>query len=104
MRGEQVCGLMRLAALGAVAVAASAQPNTSCWSDGGKVAPCGPGNEQCGPPLDPKSRPRFHIMDSTCGENDPNFPFFDEVHGVYRALLSSTAASRSEVLLLPQRH
>ena len=88
-----MCGLMRLATLGAVAVAASAQPNTSCWSDGGKVAPCGPGNDQCGPPPDPNLRPRFHIMDWTCGENDPNFPFFDEIHGVYRTLLLLPASA-----------
>jgi len=25
----------------------------------------------------------YHVKDLSCGENDPNFPFFDPVHGVY---------------------
>ena len=78
---------MRLGALLSTAAVVFAQPNTTCWSDGGAIAPCGPGNEKCGPPQDPNLRPRFHIKDSTCGENDPNFPFFDEIHGIYRALV-----------------
>lgn len=89
---------MRLAALAGAAVAAvSAQPNTSCWSSGGKVAPCGPGNEKCTSPQDPNGRPRFHIKDLTCGENDPNFPFFDEVHGIYRAMRCDAARASSTV-------
>eukprot|EP01046_Picozoa_sp_COSAG06_P080763 COSAG06_NODE_28004_length_582_cov_1.165631_2_plen_89_part_01 len=89
--------MVRLAALaGAAAAAVSAQPNTSCWSSGGKVAPCGPGNELCTLPQHPNGRPRFHIKDLTCGENDPNFPFFDEVHGVYRAMKCYTARPQRE--------
>lgn len=45
-------------------------------------APCGPGNEQCGPLFDVSS-PQFHVRDSSCAENDPNFPFYDPLHGMY---------------------
>ena len=31
-------------------------------------------------------RPKFHIKDLTCDENDPNFPFYDEVHGMYHLM------------------
>ena len=58
---------------------------TQCWKDG-VTAPCGPGNDQCGPPQDPSGRPLYHIKDLTCDENDPNFPFYDEVHGVYHLM------------------
>ena len=44
------------------------------------------GNDQCGPPQDPNLRPKFHIKDLTCDENDPNFPFYDEVHGMYHLM------------------
>jgi sucrose-6-phosphate hydrolase SacC (GH32 family) len=27
--------------------------------------------------------PQFHVKDASCGENDPNGPSFDPVHGVY---------------------
>ena len=54
---------------------------TQCWKDG-VTAPCGPGNDQCGPPQDPNRRPKFHIKDLTCDENDPNAPFYDVRHGV----------------------
>ena len=27
--------------------------------------------------------PRFHVMDRSCDENDPNAPFYDAVHGVF---------------------
>lgn len=50
------------------------------------MSPCGPGNDQCGPPKDPKTMPAFHVKDLTCDENDPNFPFFDEVHGMYHLM------------------
>jgi hypothetical protein len=39
-----------------------------------------------GPPQDPNSRPKFHVKDLTCDENDPNFPFYDEVHGMYHLM------------------
>lgn len=41
-----------------------------------------PGSESCGKPGF-KTAPRFHLMEQTgCGENDPNGPVFDPVHGV----------------------
>ena len=58
---------------------------TQCFKDG-VYAPCGPGNDQCTPPKDPSTRPVFHIMDKTCDENDPNFPFYDPVHGMYHLM------------------
>ena len=43
--------------------------------------PCGPGNEVCGKPF--KDAPQYHLMNQHgCGENDPNGPVFDPVHGV----------------------
>jgi sucrose-6-phosphate hydrolase SacC (GH32 family) len=43
--------------------------------------PCYPGNEFCGKPFE--NAPKFHLMDQHgCGENDPNGPVFDPVHGV----------------------
>jgi sucrose-6-phosphate hydrolase SacC (GH32 family) len=69
-----------------IAVLGSASGSvTTCWKDG-ITAPCGPGNDQCGPPQDPAGRPLFHIKDLTCDENDPNFPFYDEVHGMYHLM------------------
>ena len=75
---------MRAVLLGWLIVVADASTD-QCWKDG-KVSPCGPGNDQCGPPQDPNARPKFHVKDLTCGENDPNFPFFDEVHGLYHLM------------------
>ena len=44
--------------------------------------PCGPGNEFCGKPFE--DAPTYHLMDQHgCGENDPNGPVFDPVHGVF---------------------
>jgi beta-fructofuranosidase len=43
--------------------------------------PCGPGNERC-----VGHKPQqyvYHLSDETCETNDPNGPFYDEVHGVY---------------------
>ena len=49
---------------------------------GGASVDCGPAHQQCAQPF--ASAPRFHIMDrSGCGMNDPNGPFYDELHGMY---------------------
>ena len=53
-------------------VRAGAGSVTTCWKNG-KTAPCGPGNDQCGPPQEPNARPKFHVKDLTCDENDPNY-------------------------------
>ena len=55
----------------AALLAGGAGSVTTCWKNG-KTAPCGPGNDQCGPPQDPNARPKFHVKDLTCDENDPN--------------------------------
>jgi sucrose-6-phosphate hydrolase SacC (GH32 family) len=43
--------------------------------------PCGPAHQLCGPTFDTTS-PQFHIRDLSCGENDPNFPFYDTRSGL----------------------
>jgi len=49
----------------------------------GLTSPCGPGNQVCPPGLFGDDTPQFHVRDASCGENDPNGPSFDPVHGVY---------------------
>ena len=46
--------------------------------------PCMPGRERCvaSDPDRPRTLPGFHLMDSSCGMNDPNAQFWDPVHGV----------------------
>lgn len=52
-------------------------------ADGHNPGPCMPGREQCGPSFPAALSPSFHLMDRQgCGENDPNSPVFDPVHGV----------------------
>jgi len=55
---------------------------SQCMRVDGRMTPCGPGNEQCGRPFGSGS-PNFHIHDPSCDENDPNGPFYDDVHGMY---------------------
>ncbi|CAE8614642.1 unnamed protein product [Polarella glacialis] len=44
-------------------------------------SPCSPSNQACGKAFE--NAPAFHLMDQRgCGENDPNGPVFDPVHGV----------------------
>ena len=52
-----------------------------CLRADGRWAPCGPGNEQCGPTL--RHGPRFHLTDRSCSMNDPNGPFYDAKHDMY---------------------
>ncbi|KAL1518961.1 hypothetical protein AB1Y20_003231 [Prymnesium parvum] len=52
-----------------------------CTGPSGGSGPCLPGNEYCAAPF--SNAPAFHLMDQHgCGENDPNGPVFDPVHGV----------------------
>ena len=52
-------------------------------ASGQNPGPCGPGREQCGPAFPKALSPSFHLRDQQgCGENDPNSPVFDPVHGV----------------------
>eukprot|EP00729_Bicosta_minor_P024106 gene24106-31348_t len=55
---------------------------SQCITDG-KLSPCGPGNQVCPPGPFGKNTPQFHVKDASCGENDPNGPSYDPVHGVY---------------------
>ena len=54
-----------------------------CLRADGSTAPCGPGNQVCPPGPFGRSAPQFHVRDASCGENDPNGPVYDPVHGVY---------------------
>lgn len=54
---------------------------TTCIDEVGNSGPCAPGTEYCGAPF--INAPFYHLMDQHgCGENDPNGPSFDPVHGV----------------------
>ena len=54
--------------------------------------PCTPANQRCGQPYGP-SAPQYHLMDQHgCGENDPNGPVFDPVHGVFHHFYQSHLA------------
>jgi hypothetical protein len=55
----------------------------SCIKPDGTMAPCAPGNQMCPPGPFGKNSPQFHVRDLSCGENDPNGPVYDPVHGVY---------------------
>lgn len=48
----------------------------------GRLAPCAPGNQECPPGPFGVATPQYHVRDASCGENDPNGPSFDPVHGV----------------------
>ncbi len=71
---------MMIGLVGAMVVSVR-QSSMQCLRSDGSYAPCGPGNDQCGPAL--TGGPKYHITDQSCGMNDPNGPFFDVVHGVY---------------------
>ena len=63
----------------------SANPSR-CPLPNGTLAPCGPGNEQCtkhGRFTRSPQVPQYHLMDLSCGEQDPNGPIFDPVHAIY---------------------
>lgn len=47
------------------------------------MAPCKPGNQVCPPGYYGANTPQFHVKDASCGENDPNGPSYDPVHGLY---------------------
>ena len=54
---------------------------SSCMNASGAYSPCVPGNDHCAAPF--ADAPAFHLMDQHgCGENDPNGPIYDPVHGV----------------------
>lgn len=56
---------------------------SQCFGADGQKGACAPGHEFCGKPYG-ASAPQYHLMDQHgCGENDPNGPSFDPVHGVF---------------------
>lgn len=56
--------------------------------------PCEKGREFCGPLFtDSGEAPLFHVMDQTCGENDPNFPLYDPLHNLYHHFWQYHAAT-----------
>ena len=67
-----------------------AQNPTQCLLPNHTMAPCGPGNEQCGPPF--LHAPQFHIRGLSCGLNDPNAPVFDQKHGIYHLFYQNHVA------------
>lgn len=65
---------------------------TSCVdAHGGDPGPCQPGREYCGAAFG-ASTPQFHVRSASCGENDPNFPLFDQRHSVYHSFWQEHAA------------
>jgi len=56
--------------------------NTTCLDATGTQAPCGPNAQRCGPPFSGDA-PLFHLRDDSCGNNDPNAPFYDASTGLY---------------------
>lgn len=71
---------------------ASSPTQCSVIPGGPLDGPCERGREFCGPAFGASS-PQFHIQDLTCGENDPNFPFFDPRHNLYHHFWQSHLAS-----------
>ena len=57
---------------------------SECVGDApGTTVPCAPGHQTCPPGNFGAGTPQFHVKDASCGENDPNGPSYDPVHGVY---------------------
>ena len=68
---------------------------TQCMHPNGSRSACGPGNEMCGRAFGP-GYPQFHIRDRSCGNNDPNAPFFDPVHGFYHLFFQNHLSEPEE--------
>lgn len=69
-----------------------APASLACENEKGETGPCGPLFPRCGKPLDPQ--PAYHVTDLTCGENDPNGPVYDPVHGVYHVFYQDHIAMK----------
>ncbi len=61
---------------------AAAATGTTCVNDMLQPCPCGPACQRCGSSF-PSTAPQFHVRDDSCSINDPNFPFWDPLHGLY---------------------
>ena len=69
---------------GLLMLAAAKREPSRCWRPDGQWVACGPGVEKCGPEMPAHLAPRYHVFDrSGCKISDPDFPFFDSVHGAY---------------------
>jgi beta-fructofuranosidase len=88
MTGRQP--IIHVALLTAVLTAVMAQNPEHCLLSNGTLAPCGPGNEQCGPEF--LNAPQYHIRGKSCGLNDPNAPFYDKTHGIYHLFYQNHVA------------
>ena len=68
---------------------ASGWPTNCSDARGADWGPCGPGRESCGLPFEQRQAeegyavPMYHVRDTSCALNDPNFPFLDSLHGLY---------------------
>ena len=56
---------------------------TQCEQSNGKLAPCGPGNDECHRPGYGPGTPQFHVRSRSCAMNDPAAVVYDPQHGVY---------------------
>ena len=94
---------MRRLALGVAALVGSSsfasaggprEPHGQCLNEERKSfrAPCGPGNEMCGP-ASPQIA-KLHIMDRSCPSGDTDFPFYDDVHGVYHVMYQDAVGGK----------
>ena len=87
---------MRTALLLSLAVSTSSQCQTQCSATPGAPlsGPCRRGNECCGPLLSASgTAPVYHVMDATCGVNDPNAPLYDPLHRLYHLMYQVHLAS-----------
>jgi hypothetical protein len=76
--------------------------NQCSETPGGPIdGPCERGREFCGPAFGPDT-PRFHIMDLTCGENDPNCAFFGRNTRAMRPVSPHSPATRPNSPAPPQ--
>jgi len=69
--------------LAALAISGVSGDVSICTKPDGSTAPCQPGNQECSQFGFDATSPQFHVRDNSCGENDPNGPVYDPVHGVY---------------------
>merc|ERR1740121_2701544 len=74
---------MRAVFSGLLYSAAASGDQSVCTKPDGTQAPCAPGNQECSQFGFGADTPQFHVRDNSCGENDPNGPVYDPVHGVY---------------------
>ena len=90
--------LLLLALLLPLSPRASAWPTNCSRADGTDWGPCAPGRESCGLPFEQRQTeegwavPMFHVRDASCALNDPCFPFFDPLHGLYHHFWQSRIA------------